>query len=137
MVGVSVHRAIGGAVVTSYGALTLAQARRLADFYVAEARHCRSDNAAAAARLCEERSGDLGAAVAAAILWRRAAGWRDPAAADRTRQGDRRESVRGGDDPPFREHHGRAEHAAPGHDVRGTTGRLSPLRPPANIPNRG
>jgi len=78
---------MGGAIVTGYGAIGLAQAQRLAAFYAAEALHSRLDGAHAAARLCEERSADLRAAIAAATLWRRAAGWREPEAADRVSSG--------------------------------------------------
>ncbi|HZK99956.1 MAG TPA: hypothetical protein VFC47_08640 [Caulobacteraceae bacterium] len=76
------HRAVGGAVTTGYGVITLARARDLADFYAAEAMHCRREGAPAAARLCDDRETSLRAAVSAAALWRRAAGWRDPEAAD-------------------------------------------------------
>ena len=69
----SVHRAIGGAVVTTYGTISLARSRRLAAFYAAEAGHCRRQGALAAARLCEAR----GAALRTA-----AGGLRDPDAAD-------------------------------------------------------
>jgi hypothetical protein len=78
----TVHRAIGGAIVTDYGAVSLERARQMAIFYGIERRRCREENANSAARLCARREADLWIAVAATVQWRKAAGWRDPGAAD-------------------------------------------------------
>lgn len=73
-------RAIGGAVVTDHGAITLKQARELAKFYAREADAL--PRASPARGLCDARAGALGRAAQEALLWRRAAGWSDPEAAD-------------------------------------------------------
>ncbi len=77
------YRHIGGAVIADHGAIALAQARALIQFYEREARFNLRAGLAAAARLCRRRAAALNAALDAATLWRRAAGWRDPEAADR------------------------------------------------------
>ena len=75
-------RAIGGAVVSDHETLTLARARELAAFYAREATHL--PQTSLAHRLCAARANALRAAARAAWQWRRAAGWRDPEAADLT-----------------------------------------------------
>ena len=74
--------AIGGGVSADHGPLTLAQARALANFYGAEAAHCRSVGAKRAGQICAARADALNRAAHAAARWRRAAGWADPDAAD-------------------------------------------------------
>jgi hypothetical protein len=75
-------RAIGGAVVADHGPLSLAEARALARFYASEAGHWRDLDGRAASDACARRAGTLRDAVTAAEMWRRAAGWADPDAAD-------------------------------------------------------
>jgi len=76
------HRHIGGAIIADHGPLSLAAARDLSRFYTLEADVCVREGAAGMARLCTRRAQALRAAVEAATLWRRAAGWRAPDAAD-------------------------------------------------------
>ena len=71
-------RHIGGAVIADHGQVSLAQARALAHFY---ARQACSETGAAAGE-CRRRAQALERAVAAAGLWRRASGWREPDLAD-------------------------------------------------------
>jgi hypothetical protein len=78
----AIHRHIGGAVVADHGQVPLAAARDLVRFYAQEAEACLAAGAETMARLCAHRALALGAAVDAATLWRRAAGWRDPDGAD-------------------------------------------------------
>jgi hypothetical protein len=73
---------VGGAVVSDHGPITLAAARALAAFYAREARSCLQGGAELAARLCARRALALDQAATDAARWRRAAGWRDPDAAD-------------------------------------------------------
>ncbi len=73
---------VGGAVITDHGQIPLAAARALAAFYAREARDCVQGGAELAARLCARRALALDQAAHDATLWRRAAGWRDPDAAD-------------------------------------------------------
>jgi hypothetical protein len=75
-------RAIGGAVVADHGPIPLAAARRLSLFYATEALHCRRQGHRDGAAVCASRAKALREAVAAAEVWRRAAGWADPDAAD-------------------------------------------------------
>ena len=77
------YRHIGGAVIADHGTIALAEVRALIAFYEREARFNLGAGASGAARLCGERALALQAALEAARLWRRAAGWRDPEAADR------------------------------------------------------
>jgi hypothetical protein len=72
----------GGAVIADHGPIPLAAARALAAFYAREARSCLAGGAELAARLCVRRALALDRAAHDAALWRRAAGWRDPDAAD-------------------------------------------------------
>ena len=76
------HRHIGGAVIADHGPIPLTAARDLVRFYTFEAEVCAREGGVNAARLCARRALALHAAVEAATLWRRAAGWRDPDAAD-------------------------------------------------------
>jgi hypothetical protein len=71
-------RAIGGAVITDHGTLTLAEATALTRFYAAEAASAGGSWRAT----CAERARTLLAARMEATLWRRAAGWADPLDAD-------------------------------------------------------
>ena len=73
---------IGGALVADHGPVALAQSRALAGFYAAEARLAQGVGARRWAALCARRAVALAAAADAATLWRRAAGWADPEAAD-------------------------------------------------------
>lgn len=73
---------IGGAVVCDHGRLSLAEARALSAGYAREAEHWFGAGEIRAARACAGRSAALRKAADAAALWRRAAGWRDPEAAD-------------------------------------------------------
>jgi hypothetical protein len=75
-------RAIGGAIIADHGPLTLAAARALAAFYNREQASLRPGTHLA--DLCADRARALGAAADDAALWRRAAGWSDPEAADLT-----------------------------------------------------
>jgi len=75
---------VGGSVFADHGALSLTQARTLVVFYAREAEASMARGEAAAARLCARRALALHAAAEGAALWRRAAGWRDPEAADRS-----------------------------------------------------
>jgi hypothetical protein len=75
------YRAIGGAIITDHGPVTLAAARALAEFYHHEQAGLRPG--ARLAVLCAERARALAGAVHEAQLWRRAAGWTNPEAADR------------------------------------------------------
>jgi len=72
-------RAIGGAVVADHGAISIAEARALAAFYALEA----EAGGGGWPQRCLVRAEAMEAAVARAALWRRAAGWADPDAADR------------------------------------------------------
>ena len=74
--------AIGGGVTCDHGPLTLVKARALAEFYGVEAAHCRSVGATRAGQICAARADALSRAAETATLWRRAAGWVDPHAAD-------------------------------------------------------
>jgi hypothetical protein len=73
-------RAIGGAVVADHGVIALAEARALARFYAGEARAL--PGGSRAAEVCAGRARALIEATDQAWLWRRAAGWTDPDAAD-------------------------------------------------------
>ncbi|MEO8927568.1 MAG: hypothetical protein ABI306_10450 [Caulobacteraceae bacterium] len=73
---------IGGAVTADHGAIGLTRARALAAFYRLEAGRAAEDGARRWADLCTGRAAALDAATRAAALWRRAAGWGDPDAAD-------------------------------------------------------
>ena len=73
---------IGGTVIADHGAIALASSRRLAGFYAAEARLAQGAGARRWGDLCAGRALALGAAADAAALWRRAAGWAEPDAAD-------------------------------------------------------
>jgi hypothetical protein len=73
-------RAIGGAIISDHGPITLAEAWALAAFYAAEA--TAPLNGAIWRRLAAERARALEFAGAEAQRWRRAAGWADPEAAD-------------------------------------------------------
>jgi hypothetical protein len=75
-------RHLGGHIMTDHGPLSLAAARGLAAFYRQESKACRAAGAVAWETSCENRAEDLERAVAEAALWRRAAGWGDPDAAD-------------------------------------------------------
>ena len=86
--------AIGGSLACDHGPLTLVQARALANFYDAEAAHCRSVGAMRAGEICVARADALRRAATAATLWRRAAGWVDPNAADVAYAGSPRRSRR-------------------------------------------
>ena len=68
--------------MTDHGLIALAAARALAAFYRAESAACRAAGALAWASGCELRAETLERVAAEAALWRRAAGWRDPDAAD-------------------------------------------------------
>jgi hypothetical protein len=71
-------RHIGGAVIADHGLVTLAQARRLAAFYA-----CQADfETGRTSDECLHRAQALESAVAAAMTWRRASGWKDPDLAD-------------------------------------------------------
>lgn len=72
-------RAIGGAVLVDHGVIPLAEARALAAFYAREA----ETGGGGWSQHCLARAEAMEAAVAQAALWRRAAGWADPDAADR------------------------------------------------------
>jgi hypothetical protein len=69
-------------VIADHGPLPLAAARALARFYASEALRWRDVGSRAASDGCARRSEVLREAVAAAEMWRRAAGWKDPDAAD-------------------------------------------------------
>ena len=73
-------RAVGGAIICDHGPLTLADARSLAEFYRREQAGLGPGTRLAV--LCAERARALAGAVHEARLWRRAAGWADPEAAD-------------------------------------------------------
>lgn len=73
---------LGGAVVCDHGPLSLRDARSLAVFYADEADHCRAAGAIKAGLVCTARAAALSVAAVAAARWRRAAGWRNPEAAD-------------------------------------------------------
>ncbi|MBA3812680.1 MAG: hypothetical protein H0X27_13755 [Caulobacteraceae bacterium] len=77
------YRHIGGAVIGDHGPIALAEVRALAGFYEREAGLNQLTGAAGAAEICGLRARVLRAALEAADRWRRAAGWRDPEAADR------------------------------------------------------
>ena len=79
-------RHIGGAVATDNGPIRIAEARRLAGFYRAEAAVLLARGERAAARVCSQRAGALATAAEEAALWRRAAGWSDPESPDTIRQ---------------------------------------------------
>ena len=78
---------IGGAVVCDHGPLTLAAARALSLTYSGEAEYWLSMGETAAGRACAARALALRRAADDAALWRRAAGWRDPEAADHALSG--------------------------------------------------
>ena len=73
---------VGGAVVCDHGPLTLVEARAMSISYASEAEHWFAAGAIKAGRACARRAMALAKAAADAALWRRAAGWRDPEAAD-------------------------------------------------------
>ncbi len=75
-------RHIGGAVIADHGPIDLAQARRLARLYALEAASLAEANVLPWSRTCAARAEALNEAILAACAWRRAAGWRDPEAAD-------------------------------------------------------
>jgi hypothetical protein len=75
-------RPIGGAVIADHGPIALVAARELARFYALEALHWRAHDGQGAFHACARRAIVLRDAVAAAEAWRRAAGWRNPDAAD-------------------------------------------------------
>ena len=72
-------RHIGGAVIADHGRVSLATARALALFYTREA----GSQGPRVSDECRRRAQALEGAVAAASMWRRAAGWNDPDLADR------------------------------------------------------
>ena len=76
------YRHLGGALVTDHGGISLAVARDLAVFYARESQVHVERGAARAAHECAARAQCLIEAIAAASLWRRAAGWSDPDMAD-------------------------------------------------------
>jgi hypothetical protein len=78
----AIYRHIGGAVVADHGPIPLAAARDLVRFYALEAEACLTAGPEPMARLYAHRALTLRAAVETATQWRRAAGWRDPDAAD-------------------------------------------------------
>ena len=78
---------IGGAVVCDHGPLSLAEARALSLIYAREGEHWASVGETRAGRACVRRALALAKAAADAALWRRAAGWRDPEAADEALSG--------------------------------------------------
>ena len=83
----SPFRHLGGSIIADHGPLTLKVANALVSFYRTEqALSCGSG-----ARLCRQRAENLEFARAQAILWRRAAGWTDPADADATHSCQRNE----------------------------------------------
>ncbi|MDQ2859595.1 MAG: hypothetical protein M3T55_02485 [Pseudomonadota bacterium] len=73
---------IGGTVIADHGPVALTASGGLRDFYAIEA--CLAEGAGVRrwAELCARRALTLAAVADAAALWRRAAGWADPAAAD-------------------------------------------------------
>ncbi len=75
-------RHIGGAIVANHGALALTSAQAMSKIYqqraAAEISLGRTDDQLNA------RARSLDGAIAEAIIWRRAAGWTDPEAADRS-----------------------------------------------------
>ncbi len=75
-------RHIGGAIVADHGAVALTSARALSKLYqeraAAEIFLGRTDDQLKA------RARSLDGAIAQAVIWRRAAGWTDPEAADRS-----------------------------------------------------
>lgn len=71
-------RAIGGQVICDHGPVSLATARGLARFYLAEAELAPEPWRA----ICACRALALARAIEGAGNWRRAAGWRSPDAAD-------------------------------------------------------
>ncbi len=75
-------RHIGGALIADHGPLTLAQARGLAAFYREEAAQAAERGSPEGVRVCQRRAVALAESIRAAETWRRAAGWRDPDAAD-------------------------------------------------------
>ena len=72
----------GGAVIGDNGPIGLALARDLARFYGLEAIDRDAAGDARDAVTCARRALALHAAAEAAARWRRAAGWREPLAAD-------------------------------------------------------
>lgn len=70
---------IGGAVIADHGPVALAEAGDLVVFYAAEALRVADGRWA---RICRRRAQALHDAAEEAALWRRAAGWADPRAAD-------------------------------------------------------
>ena len=78
---------IGGAVVCDHGPLTLAEARDLSIFYAGEADHCFTMGEIHAGLACAGRAAALRQVADDAARWRRAAGWRDPEAADHALSG--------------------------------------------------
>ena len=79
---VTAFRQIGGAVISDVGAISLRTARELARFYGLEALHEAAAGERRYAHTCARRSLALHDAAEGAARWRRAAGWRDPEAAD-------------------------------------------------------
>ena len=75
-------RAVGGAVLADHGVIALAEARALARFYDREVATLSATSAAA--QVCIQRRDALDRAARDAWLWRRAAGWAEPDAADST-----------------------------------------------------
>ena len=75
-------RHIGGMVIADHGPLPLAAAQAIAELYGREALEAARRGERRLERACRARADALLAAGTAAIAWRRAAGWRDPHAAD-------------------------------------------------------
>lgn len=76
------YRHIGGGVIADHGPISLAAARDLARFYLRESKCEPNTGGTERSRLCAARARALNQAVEEAARWRRAAGWRDPDAAD-------------------------------------------------------
>ena len=74
----SLFRHLGGSIIADHGLLTLKAANALVSFYRTE----QALSCGGRARLCRQRAESLESARAQAVLWRRAAGWTDPADAD-------------------------------------------------------
>ncbi len=74
----SPFRHLGGTILADHGPLTLDEAQNLIRFYRAELALFDGGGA----QLCRQRAESLEQARAQAILWRRAAGWREPATVD-------------------------------------------------------
>ena len=73
-------RAVGGVVLADHGVIALAKARALARFYAREVAALPATSTAA--RICILRRDALDRAAREVGLWRGAAGWAEPDAAD-------------------------------------------------------